>query len=65
MCRKYLCWRNRKTPLALKYLKLLNHNGKNPAFIKKGYDYLYDEIQMLKKLEKLFQIKIEKKLLNH
>ena len=36
-----------KTPLVLEIFKIIKSSGKNPAFIKKGYDYLYDEIQML------------------
>ena len=38
-----------KTPLALEIFKITKSIGKNPAFVKKGYDYLYDEIKMLEK----------------
>ena len=43
-----------KTPLALEIFKIIKSNEKNPGFIKKGYDYLYDEIEMLKKIGKTF-----------
>ena len=43
-----------KTPLALEIFKIIKSYGKNPAFIKKGYDYLYDEIQMLDKAGKTY-----------
>ena len=43
-----------KTPLALEIFKIIKSNEKNPGFIKKGYDYLYDEIQMLKKIGETF-----------
>ena len=38
-----------KTPLALEIYKITKLLGKNPAFVKKKYDYLEDEIKMLKK----------------
>ena len=38
-----------KTPLALEIYKITKSLGKKPAFIKKKYDYLEDEIKMLKK----------------
>ena len=37
-----------KTPLAAEIFKFLKPNGKKPSFIKKQYDYLFDEIKMLK-----------------
>jgi tetraacyldisaccharide 4'-kinase len=43
-----------KTPLALEIFKIIKSSGKNPGFIKKGYDYLHDEIQMLKKIGKTY-----------
>ena len=43
-----------KTPLVLEVFKIVKSNGKNPGIIKKGYDYLYDEIQMLQKVGKTF-----------
>ena len=43
-----------KTPLALEIFKIVKSSGKNPGFIKKGYDYLYDEIQMLEKIGKTY-----------
>ena len=50
-----------KTPLALEIFKIIKSNEKNPGFIKKGYDYLYDEIQMLKKTGETFTNKNRKK----
>ena len=38
-----------KTPLAVEIYKITKSLGKKPAFIKKKYDYLEDEIKMLKK----------------
>ena len=38
-----------KTPLAMEIYKITKLLGKNPAFVKKKYDYLEDEIKMLKK----------------
>ena len=49
-----------KTPLALEIFKITKSYGKNPAFIKKGYDYLYDEIQMLDKAGKIYSDKNRK-----
>ena len=43
-----------KTPLALEIFKIIKSLGKNPAFVKKGYEYLYDEIKMLGKVGKTF-----------
>ena len=43
-----------KTPLALEIFKIIKSNEKNPGFIKKGYDYLYDEIQMLNSAGKTY-----------
>ena len=43
-----------KTPLALEIFKIIKSTKKNPGFVKKGYDYLYDEIQILKKIGKTF-----------
>ena len=37
-----------KTPLVREIFKITKNLGKNPAFIKKNYDYLSDEIKMLK-----------------
>ena len=53
-----------KTPLALEIFKIIKSNEKNPGFIKKGYDYLYDEIQMLKKIGETFTNKNRKKAIN-
>ena len=53
-----------KTPLALEIFKIIKSNGKNPGFIKKGYDYLNDEIQMLKKVGKTFTNKNRKKAIS-
>ena len=38
-----------KTPLALEIFNIIKSLGKNPGFVKKYYDYLDDEISMLKK----------------
>ena len=38
-----------KTPLSLEIYKITKLLGKKPAFVKKKYDYLEDEIKMLKK----------------
>ena len=38
-----------KTPLALEIFKITKSLGKNPAFVKKYYNYLQDEITMLEK----------------
>ena len=38
-----------KTPLASEIFKITKSLGRNPGFIKKYYDYLDDEISMLKK----------------
>jgi len=38
-----------KTPLAIEMFNILKSIGKNPGFVKKYYDYLDDEIKMLKK----------------
>ena len=43
-----------KTPLALEIFKIIKSSGKNPGFVKKGYHYLFDEIQMLKKIGETF-----------
>ena len=44
-----------KTPLARKVFNICKSLGKNPAFIKKYYDYLLDELSMLNKIGKVFQ----------
>ena len=43
-----------KTPLAREIFKITKSLNKNPAFIKKSYAYLNDEIKMLKKTGKIF-----------
>ncbi len=53
-----------KTPLALEIFKIIKSSGKNPAFIKKGYDYLYDEIQMLDKLGKTYSNRNREEAIN-
>ncbi len=53
-----------KTPLALEIFKIIKSYGKNPAFVKKGYDYLYDEIQMLNKTGKTYSDKNRKEAIN-
>ena len=49
-----------KTPLVLEIFKITRSLGKNPAFVKKYYDYLEDEITMLKKIGKIFVSKKRK-----
>ena len=39
-----------KTPLATEIFKFIKSTGKNPSFIKKYYNYLNDEIKMLKEI---------------
>ena len=53
-----------KTPLALEIFKIIKSYGKNPAFVKKGYDYLYDEIQMLDKTGKTYSNMNRKEAIN-
>ena len=43
-----------KTPLTSEIFKILKSSGKNPGFVKKSYNYLSDEITMLKKIGKVF-----------
>jgi len=43
-----------KTPLAKEIFKITKSLGKNPAFIKKYYNYIDDEINMLQKTGKTF-----------
>ena len=53
-----------KTPLSLEIFKITKSYGKNPAFVKKGYDYLYDEIQMLDKAGKTYSDRNRKEAIN-
>ena len=53
-----------KTPLASEIFKIIKSSGKNPCFVKKGYDYLYDEIQMLEKIGKTYSNKNRKKAIS-
>ena len=46
-----------KTPLAKEIFKITRSLGKNPAFVKKYYDYLQDEIEMLERVGKTFAAK--------
>ena len=43
-----------KTPLVSEIFKITKSLGKNPAFVKKYYGYLEDEIEMLKKIGTIF-----------
>ena len=43
-----------KTPLVREIYSIVKSFGKNPAFIKKHYDYLSDEIKMLEKTGKIY-----------
>ena len=49
-----------KTPLAIEIFKIIKSFGKNPGFVKKGYDYLFDEIKMLEKIGKTYSNKNRK-----
>jgi len=53
-----------KTPLASEIFKIIKSSGKNPGFVKKDYDYLYDEIQMLEKIGKTFSNKNRKEAIS-
>ena len=46
-----------KTPLAAEIFKFLKSNGKKPSFIKKYYNYLDDEINILKEIGDTFYAK--------
>ena len=46
-----------KTPLAREVFNIIKSFQKNPAYIKKSYDYLHDEIKMLKKTGKVYTSK--------
>ncbi len=46
-----------KTPLAAEIFKFLKSDGKKPSFIKKYYNYLDDEINMLKEIGDTFYAK--------
>ena len=46
-----------KTPLVKKIFEITKSLGKNPGFIKKDYNFLKDEINMLKKIGKTFTCK--------
>ena len=43
-----------KTPLAIEIYKFLKSKGKKPSFIKKNYDFLIDEINMLRAIGDTF-----------
>ena len=47
-----------KTPLSIEIFNILKNFNKNPAFVKKPYLYLEDEIKMLKASGKVFTEKI-------
>ena len=53
-----------KTPLTLELFKIIKSTGKNPGFIKKGYDYLDDEIKMLEKIGSVYTDKSREKAIN-
>ena len=46
-----------KTPLASEIFKIIKSFEKKPGFVKKDYNYLYDEIKMLEKVGKTFSNK--------
>ena len=54
-----------KTPLTLELFKIIKSIGKNPGFIKKGYDYLDDEIKMLEKIGRVYTDKSREKAINN
>ena len=43
-----------KTPLVRKIFNISKSLGKNPAYVKKSYNYLFDEINMLKMTGKIY-----------
>ena len=53
-----------KTPLASEIFKIIKSSGKNPGFVKKSYDYLFDEIQMLEKVGKTYLNKNREKAIS-
>ena len=53
-----------KTPLAKEIFQITRSLGKNPAFIKKYYDYISDETNMLKKTGKTFFLNKRKDSIN-
>ena len=53
-----------KTPLASEIFKITKSLGKNPGFVKKGYDYLFDEIKMLEKIGKTYLNKNREEAIN-
>ena len=53
MCRKYLYWWDRKTPISLKICKILKELNQNPVVIKKNYREHEDEISLIKKYNKI------------
>ena len=53
-----------KTPLVLEIFKIIKSSGKNPGFIKKGYNYLDDEIKMLEKIGKTYLNKDRKQAIS-
>ena len=57
-----------KTPVSQEIYKILKKNGKKPAFVKKYYNFLEDEINILKKVGKVYTEKKRensiKKLIN-
>ena len=54
-----------KTPLAKEIFQITKSLGKNPAFVKKYYNYVEDEISMLKEVGKTFICKKRKDSLNN
>ena len=53
-----------KTPLASEIYKIVKSYEKNPGFVKKGYDYLDDEIKMLEKIGKVYSNKNRREAIN-
>jgi len=54
-----------KTPLVKEIFKIFKSFGKNPGFVKKYYDYLEDEILMLKEVGKVFSTRKREEGINH
>jgi len=53
-----------KTPLATEIFRIVQSLGKKPAFIKKHYDYLNDEIKMLEEIGSTFVASNRKDAIN-
>ena len=52
------------TPLAIEIFKIIKSSGKNPGFVKKDYDYLFDEIKILERIGKTYLNKNREEAIN-